>query len=385
MNLNRIIVGDALETLRELPDGFVHCVVTSPPYWSLRDYGVEGQLGLEPTIGEHVENMVEVFREVRRVLHPSGTLWLNYGDSYASDHSQGPRQHDGFNDRIDEDRPGRPAPGGLKPKDLVGMPWRVAFALQADGWWLRSDIIWSKRNPMPSSVMDRPTPAHEYVFLLTRSHRYYFDWFAIRERATTPAGTLGAKASAERASEERVNSRPAEYAVYDGWRRKRDVWTTTTNRFKGAHSATFPEDLIRPCVLAGSSSRGACPNCGSPWQRVVETTYTPGGAGGSAGSRGNGTEGMVRMGKNKGADPERMVRRDRTTGWVPGCDCDAGEPIPSVILDPFMGFGTTAVVAANNGRDWVGVELNPKYASMAGNRIRQYASQMTLDRAGLAT
>ena len=188
IELNRIYQGDVLDVLRGWPDGFVQCVVTSPPYWGLRDYGVEGQLGLEKTPEEYTEKMVEIFREVKRVLRDDGTLWLNMGDCYNS-----PNTHSGMADKVDwgiqrvldrgANTPG--ITGTLKPKDLIGQPWRIAFALQADGWYLRSDIIWSKPNPMPESVRDRPTKAHEYLFLMTKSARYYYDQDAVREDGPT--------------------------------------------------------------------------------------------------------------------------------------------------------------------------------------------------------
>lgn len=271
-----ILVGNVLDRLAELPAGSVRTCVTSPPYWGLRDYGTaswEGgnpdcdhlgkpmatraninkncgtgndvknseyrefyrdicgkcgatredqQLGLEGTPEAYVENMVKVFREVWRVLADDGTLWLNLGDSYASG------------------------------KQLVGIPWRVAFALQADGWYLRQDIIWAKPNPMPESVTDRCTKSHEYLFLLSKSPRYFYDYEAVREDGVIPAGTKAAKGSAERQGVKGVNARPPEYKVYDGKRNKRDVWTIATKPFKGAHFAVMPEALVEPCVLAGS-------------------------------------------------------------------------------------------------------------------------------------
>jgi DNA modification methylase len=233
--------GDCLAVLDTLPADHFHTCVTSPPYFGLRDYGHDGQIGLEATPDEFVSKMVDVFRRVRRVLRPDGTLWLNLGDSYSANRGQG--------------NTGR-YEGGIKPKDLIGIPWRVALALQADGWWLRQDIIWHKPNPMPESVTDRCTKAHEYIFMLAKSERYHFDAQAIREEGVIPAGTKGAKGSAERASQPGVNSRPPEYKVYDGFRNKRSVWTVTTRPFKGAHFATFPPDLIEPCILAGCPEGG---------------------------------------------------------------------------------------------------------------------------------
>jgi DNA modification methylase len=217
----RILVGDVRTRLAALEDGSVRCVVTSPPYWGLRDYGRDGQIGLEQTPEEFVGKLVAVFREVRRVLADDGTLWLNLGDSYGSG------------------------------KQLVGIPWRVAFALQADGWYLRQDIIWSKPNPMPESVTDRCTKAHEYVFLLTKSPRYYYDKDAVSEEyadATVKRGKSIRQVSADGTVTTRGNGEPVQ-----GRRNRRSVWTVATKPFRGAHFAVMPETLVEPCVLAGSA------------------------------------------------------------------------------------------------------------------------------------
>lgn len=323
---NRIYNGDVLRTLREMPAGFIHTCVTSPPYWGLRDYGQRGQLGLEDTPEKYVEKMVEVFREVRRVLRDDGTLWLNLGDSYAG----GAKRNTGRNDENPEDiarrsalyQTGRPKalsggnkPGaievehGLKPKDLVGIPWRVAFALQADGWYLRSDIIWNKPNAMPESVRDRPTKAHEYIFLLSKSPKYYYDADAIREPyESKPANTLRDKNKegyqADYVKGDRFSAGARDY-YNKGGRNKRTVWNVATRPFKGAHFAVFPPDLIRPCILAGAPEGG-------------------------------------------------------------------------VVLDPFFGSGTTGLVAQENGRDWIGIELNPDYIEIANSRLND-AYQLSLD------
>lgn len=255
-----ILHGDSLTVLRTLPDGFVNTCVTSPPYWGLRDYGVEGQLGAESTPDEYVARMVEVFREVRRVLRDDGTLWLNLGDSYATktyarDKTFGnPEFNDNRPSREYTKIPSRDIPIGLKQKDLVGIPWRVAFALQADGWYLRSDIIWHKPNAMPESVRDRPTKAHEYIFLLTKSERYYYDHESIKENAvsTHPSGN-GFKRPQRLSYGGRGNEEQWEPTEK---RNRRTVWTVPTRPFKGAHFAVFPPDLIEPCVLAGAPESG---------------------------------------------------------------------------------------------------------------------------------
>lgn len=334
-----ILRGDCLEVMRTLEAGSVQTCVTSPPYFGLRDYGVEGQIGLEETPEAFVAKMVEVFREVRRLLRDDGTLWLNLGDSYAANRgSQPPRKSGNAFDNESALLPaGNGVPHGLKPKDLVGIPWRVAFALQSDGWYLRQDIIWYKRNPMPESVRDRCTKAHEYLFLLTKSPRYYYDADAIKEPAAYSnevmyAGTSSGLHSGEshagsgkstrrfakgvagwgvgrnNAIEHNVPGRKthaevvkAESREIEGegtiMRNKRSVWDVPTRPFPEAHFATFPEDLVVPCILAGSR---------------------------------------------------------------------AGD----LVLDPFMGAGTTAVVASKLGRRYVGAELNPEYADMADARLR---------------
>ena len=252
--------GDALERLREMPERSARCCVTSPPYWGLRDYGHEGQLGLERTPEEYVEKLVEVFREVRRVLANDGTLWLNLGDSYTSGgranfgpDNPGDKQH---SQNAVKSTSRAPQPPGLKPKDLVGVPWRVAFALQADGWWLRSDIIWAKPNPMPESVTDRPTKAHEYLFLLSKSQRYYYDAEAIAEPSVDlPGVSRGGSLSRFGPSEQFVAGQAhrgeKEYAS-NGTRNRRTVWTIPTQPFPGAHFAVMPQALVEPCILAGS-------------------------------------------------------------------------------------------------------------------------------------
>ena len=268
-----IIPGDCIESMRlYLDDASVNMCVTSPPYFGLRDYGVAGQIGLEQTPDEYVAKLVAVFREVRRVLRDDGTLWLNLGDSYAAQRGgthqpaetlaggRGGKTENG--DRVNRDRfdgynPTRNASAiGLKHKDLIGIPWRVAFALQADGWYLRQDIIWHKPNPMPESVRDRCTKAHEYIFLLSKSPRYFFDAEAISEPAVgAPSGNKERKKATERGC---PNEGTASGVPWDGGetRNRRSVWTVTTKPFKGAHFATFPPDLIEPCILAGCPEGG---------------------------------------------------------------------------------------------------------------------------------
>jgi len=310
-----LILGDA----RAIPlaDGSVQMVMTSPPYFGLRDYGIGGQIGLEPTPGEYVAQLVQVFREVRRVLRDDGTVWLNLGDSYAGVGSQ----TGGTNSKETGRRAERMFKGsyrntdaiGLKPKDLVGIPWRVAFALQADGWYLRSDIIWAKGvsfldsysgSVMPESVRDRPTRAHEYLFLLTKSPRYFYNYEAVQEVGRYPAGTRAAKGSGTREGNRRGNPDNATtvpqdgYAIYSGKRNLRDVWVIGPRPYRGAHFATFPPALVIPTVRAGSR---------------------------------------------------------------PG----------DLVLDPFVGSGTVGAVCAVEGRRFVGMDLNPEYLKLATARIEE--------------
>ena len=263
-----VYLGDCREVMAAMEPESVHCVVTSPPYWGLRDYGIGGQLGLEPTPELFVEAMVAVFREVKRVLRKDGTVWLNLGDSYATgagsvgDRPGGGRQGDNWKGAMTS--PNRMPLPGLKPKDLVGVPWRVAFALQADGWYLRSDIVWAKPNPMPESVTDRPTKAHEYVFLLSKSPRYYYDADAVRE---APAESVVARAAYMVGGTKR-DPRPTDHGSPDMGTRKsfadyassgrnlRSVWNIATEPYPGAHFATFPRALVEPCIKAGSPSGG---------------------------------------------------------------------------------------------------------------------------------
>jgi DNA modification methylase len=247
----KIITGNVLDKVKKLKDNSIQTVITSPPYWGLRDYGNENQLGLEETVEEYVANLVELFELIKVKLKDDGTVWLNLGDSYAGNVSRASNNgRAGFGNKREKivSRVGV----GFKTKDLIGVPWRVAFALQSAGWYLRQDIIWAKPNPMPESVKDRCTKSHEYVFLLSKSPKYYFDSEAIKEDGVIPAGTKAAKGSVERQGIKGVNARPPVYKIYDGKRNKRDVWTITTKPFKGAHFAVMPEALVEPCILAGS-------------------------------------------------------------------------------------------------------------------------------------
>jgi DNA modification methylase len=250
----RIIIGDVRDKLAELPDESVHCCVTSPPYFGLRDYGVVGQIGLEATPDAYVVELVSVFREVRRVLRSDGTLWLNLGDSYGSGGMSNPSSKSTLGGGKDRGAANyslsRRAPDGIKPKDLLGIPWRVAFALQADGWWLRSDIIWHKPNPMPESVTDRPTSAHEHIFMLAKSERYYFDADAVREPFAEEWLSTRKPYTIKGNTSRKDGGQPPQSANPLG-RNIRNVWTIATQPYSEAHFATFPPALVEPCIKAG--------------------------------------------------------------------------------------------------------------------------------------
>ena len=560
--------GDCIEVMRGMEPESVHCVVTSPPYYGLRDYGLpsqvwggepdcnhefgptihgggssgsldgstlqgtpaaeerrprweshvccdcgawSGSLGLEPSVEMYVEHLVEVFREVWRVLRPDGTLWLNMGDSYVGSWGNyHPFGTGGQRSKQTErwERPGysdvhrRPPTAnmltGLKRKDLIGMPWRVAFALQADGWWLRSDIVWHKLNPMPGSQSDRPTSSHEYVFLMSKSggaplywthrdgagtrtqpgpeyrwtdhasavlydtepsgwsdelidcpacegtgeiqivagqasmfdgppnlvqicsrcnrdgsetpgqiprwervnlwlgHDYFYDADAIREPAKSTTRKMpdgwdtgsGAHGSFHRNGREqgaRVDKQRGHGRRHDGlndrWdamskaqqqsmgANKRDVWTIATQSYKKGHFATYPEKLVEPCILAGTSARGVCGVTGDPWERVTERNDTP--HDGNTESQYKTGSAANRLALARQAARERgeeYVQRVTTTGWQSTCGHDA-DPVPATVLDPFAGSGTTGGVALRHGRSFIGIELNPEYVEMARQRI----------------
>ena len=329
--METILLGDALEKLRGLPQDSANTCVTSPPYYNLRDYGADGQIGMEETPEKYVDNLVDVFREVRRVLRQDGTLWVNIGDSYATRSGSQPPRNTRNSCGHTEKRP----PSGYKYKDLIGVPWLLAFALRADGWYLRQDVIWNKSNCMPESVRDRCTKSHEYIFLLSKSERYYFDAEAISEPiagSSTKRYLQNIEAQSGSFKQPARGGRPMKAALprfggskypghTDGDRRKdgntyipkprrnkRDVWTVSTSGFRGAHFAVFPEKLIEPCVLAG------CPEGGT-------------------------------------------------------------------VLDPFTGSGTTGVVCKRLGRNFVGIEINRDYEQMARERIAAapaFAIQLSL-------
>jgi DNA modification methylase len=380
----KILQGDVLDKLAELPDKSVHCCVTSPPYWGLRDYGVDGQIGLEKTPEEYIAKMVRVFREVKRVLRDDGTCWLNLGDSYAAsggahkEHHANPGISNSFKRTGvphfgDLGQPGNYlAPEGLKPKDLCGIPWRVALALQADGWYLRSDIIWCKRNPMPESVTDRPTKSHEYIFLLTKSQRYFYDADAVKEQSICAdddrAGLGNIRYGGKRNGDPGTGQ--DSFVTINHTRNLRSVWDITTKGYRGAHFATFPPELPERCIKAGTSEKGVCGKCGAGWVRVVEISRTQ-------------TDKRMKDWREVGwkktedgkatatGNPVQCTNPEspttKTIGWEPSCKCNAGV-IPATVLDCFGGSGTTGEVAERLGRNAILIELNPNYIPLIEKR-----------------
>ncbi|SRR6266498_1992393 len=386
-----LLTGDVRDVLPTLPAESVHCVVTSPPYWGLRDYGtatwdggdaacdhittraaaadraltisgctswttreaslisrdvcrkcgarrIDRQLGLEATLEEHVANMVEVFRAARRVLRKDGTCWINYGDCF-------------------------------KDKQLCGMPWRVAFALQADGWWLRSDIIWHKPSPMPESVTDRPTKSHEYVFLLTKSAKYFYDAEAVKEKAEYGRFVQPTKMWDRCGINGKRIKGTSKVSDESAGRNHRSVWTIPAAPFSEAHFATFPPKLAETCILAGTSAKGCCSSCGTPWVRLMErTSASPGQKPGYLAGT------LVR---NDGDRAGHFVdHRSIDRGFRPSCSCPLpGEtgisPSLCTVLDPFAGAGTTLMVADRLQRHAIGIDINTEYAAMAVKRIEK--------------
>jgi DNA modification methylase len=419
----KIIQGDCIKSLRALPEESIHTCVTSPPYFGLRDYGAGSEeIGQEDTVDAYVEKMVEVFREVRRVLRDDGTLWLNLGDSYMAQKgvSPPPQSIGGQRDMPKDFVPGnRKEQRGLKHKDLIGIPWRVAFALQADGWWLRQDIVWNKPNPMPESVQDRCTRAHEYIFMFSKKAHYYYDHEAIKEPAQN-WGTRDRSEMRDGTTDPKLKHHGLKGKEWEEnpMKNKRSVWTVNTKGYKGAHFAVYPKELITPCVRAGTSKGGCCSECGMPYQRnIVDpianlepveaierkgVMLTPEDSALVLWLEQNGGDYRISIAGEKHADNWQDVpfgngRRSqleskgytlfhwgvnkKTDEWKPGCTCslkkDGVQSTRCTVLDPFNGSATTGVVALNEDCHYIGLELNPEYIELSHKRIAE-ESPMTL-------
>jgi len=385
-DMNKIIFGDCRDTMRQLAaDGVkVQMCVTSPPYYGLRDYGHNGQIGLEETPEQYIQAMVEVFRCVKDILADDGVLWVNIGDSYYNYRpGKGQALVKQSVSNTSQDLPENCARRGnklkdLKEKDLIGIPWMLAFALRADGWYLRQDIIWHKPNPMPESVTDRCTKAHEYIFLLSKSQKYFYDNEAIKEPSEHPEDNRKSRVNTSTAKDFQrdVGNKLAVGDKTYPFRNKRSVWTVNTKPYSGAHFAVFPEELIEPCILAGTSQRGHCPKCGVRWSRQVERVISQsvecpktqlahearGGVGKPTGT----------VGKSGGG---RINGYTTTMGWESNCDCGV-DPVQDIVLDPFMGSGTTAQVAQKLGRKYLGCELNHNYKALQDQRVAQTSLEL---------
>ncbi|MHB8565302.1 MAG: DNA-methyltransferase [Acidiferrobacteraceae bacterium] len=444
--------GDVLDRLAEMSDESVHCVITSPPYWGLRDYGLEpvlwrpvryapmpgmplisipdhggthrfehcthewddwseqhdvreaithgktrtterssvgdasrrfdgnhqkhrhgqfchhcgawrGCFGLEPTPSLYIGHLIQIFQALRRVLRNDGTAWLNLGDSYTSsgkggNHGDSPYQKQSRNRGTVRNTP--KVDLGIGRKQMVGLPWQAAFALQADGWWLRSDIVWQKPNAMPESIRDRPTRAHEMIFLLAKSERYFYDHLAVREPSTINRTRKGTAY---------VRDEPGADSP-DDQRNLRDVWTISTCPFKGPHFATFPPDLVKPMILAATSEHGVCTHCGAPYERTITRETTENQSEiyhGSSFLRGKTREAREHL-RPVGTGPR--TTRITTIGWHPTCACPApADPVPATVLDPFFGAGTTGLMARHLGRSCIGIEAGAHHVALAHTRL----------------
>lgn len=424
----KILQGHCLDVLKTMPDESVHCVVTSPPYLGLRDYGVEpqmwggddrcehewgdtlislvndsnrgtmnwttgwdpaskvlgqkvsqgqfcqlcgawrGSLGLEPTPELFISHLVQIFREVRRVLRKDGTIWVNIGDSYAASRSY--QVPDNKNVAVGPTRHlGRATPPtGLKQKDLIGIPWLLAFALRADGYFLRSDIIWQKPNCLPESVQDRPTKSHEYIFLLSKSQKYFYDQEAIREPCSWPNSWSASDthtAIGQGGKHGKTSIFKQEWVDKGVGRNRRSVWSISTKPFSGCHFATFPPALIEPCILAGCPAK-VCAKCGAPYRKVIERTVEP--PPDRINNNSFAHDPLTTHGE--GATTLRNVVKTSAAGEIPTCDCNAGT-VAGTVLDPFGGSGTTGKVSEDLGRHSILIELKPEYVKMIERRTAQ--------------
>jgi len=471
---NRILQGNNYEILDQLPAGYFHTIVTSPPYWGLRNYKTipqiwpnpdkeiickhnfllnqkmlrtggengkmtntkkqravidvntcfcskcgawKGELGLEPTPELYIQHLVMIFRKVWRVLRDDGTFWLNLGDSYWG--SGGTSGHNENTTNMGRKTHSYGATSSLaltlkkhpvyKAKDLCMIPARIAIALQEDGWFLRSDIIWSKQNPMPESVIDRPTKSHEYIYLLTKAPHYYYDAVAIREK---PEAKFKGQ-SYHNPNNPKYVSIPDEHykQQFNGrvWgeptgRNKRSVWTIATTPFPDAHFATFPPALVEPAILAGTSEYGCCSICGKPYERIIEKPKLAQSEGEKAEKQYRRREGdysnmpgwenyktnktkyeaketagkLAKYRNEMRAEGIETMPEIKTIGWKKTCKCNTKQHVPCRVLDPFAGSGTTGQVARQAGREFTGIELNPDYIKISDKRIGHLLSQMDI-------
>ena len=372
----KILVGDCRQTLKQIPDKSVHCVITSPPYWGLRAYkGDTGMIGLEPTWQNHLDNLLEVFNGVWRVMRDDGTLWLNYGDAYAGSGKAHKSHHKNpglskSNHRMGDDTTTIQA-DLLPAKNLMQLPARLSIAMQEHGWILRSEIVWAKKNCMPESVKDRPTMAHEKIFLFVKRAKYFYDHVAVRQSA---------KESSIQRAKNRHNEPPEDMEgkgvrLVQRWANKdmkhdtttasmRNVWHLPTQSLREAHFATFPTKLVEPCIKAGTSEHGVCAANGSPYKRIVKIHDPENRLGKGKGGWGNPQDKAVRDQKpSKEGAPQYLHG-----GWEPTCECE-GEIKPAIVLDPFGGAGTVSVVSERLGRDSIICEISPEYAEIARKRI----------------
>jgi DNA modification methylase len=442
--VNQIFTGECREVMRRLiADGVkAQCVVTSPPYWGLRSYGTpavewadgwRGELGLEPSVFQYIDHMLEVFDLVREVLANDGVCFLNIGDTYITRPNGGIGENSTINGqgsqiaaREARVRMGRRNRGPLKMKDMALVPQRLAIALQESGWWVRQDIIWAKTNPMPGSYEDRFTTSHEYVWLLAKSERYYFDGEAVKEPSSPnsharmarahggyaapgqdPHGGILAPRGNAGVNPKARSRKPAGWATGDGshkdligrypnpkqndsfsaavvdlvgMRRKRDVWPLPTTPYSGSHYATFPEALVEPCILSGTSAHGHCPKCGAGWVRVMGEPLPAEGPGSGNKERKDRSEhgGIPVSHQNQAFGVPWQPTVPVTIGWTPSCDCSIRfscadvcvlQPVPAVVFDPFIGTGTVATVATRLGRHYLGCDLDTKNEQLQHDRL----------------
>lgn len=407
MTANTILCGDAAATLRTLPAESVHMIVTSPPFWNQRDYSVDGQIGLEPSPADWITRLVDVFREARRVLRRDGTAWIEIGDTYSTQPTCGPGLNSGLTKPKNGERKIQIAQrasqrGGLARlprKSICGLPWRLAFALQDDGWLFRQDIIWLHTNCVPESVRDRCTKAHSYLFMFTRRPHYYWDQVALMEPVSggaherghgitpksCPPSTAWARGAGAHDAVSFSAVRSKQNVSFSGavrslvtMRNKRSVWPIASEPLSDAHYAAYPQELPATCIMASTSARGVCATCAAPWTWIVKreraaVTGTYGGKYGKADREvvsGRTLLENVKAARAAGGEHDSPFTAPETLGWHPAC-AHAGEPVPATVLDPFMGAGTTALAALQLGRHYLGIELSCEYVALANRRLQR--------------